>query len=85
MTTWVADRGPGLPAGEETRVFDKFYRLPSSAARGGAGLGLTICRAIVMAHGGAIWAEARSGGGARFCFTLPRGPEPPGAPEGTGL
>ncbi len=79
----VADRGPGIPPGEETRVFEKFYRAPSATAAGGVGLGLTICRGIIMAHGGRIWAENRPGGGALFRFTLPLdGPPPPaGVPE----
>jgi two-component system sensor histidine kinase KdpD len=65
----VADRGPGLSAGEDTRIFEKFYR--GMHTHGGAGLGLTICRGIIEAHGGRIWAEPRDGGGARFRFTLP--------------
>ena len=65
----VADRGPGIPAGEETRIFDKFYRL-HPPREGGVGLGLTICRGIIESHGGRIWAENRSGGGAMFRFTL---------------
>ena len=72
----VADRGPGLPLGEEERVFEKFYQ----AARGplrGAGLGLTICRSIVEAHGGKIWAANRPAGGAAFIFTLPLAPAAP--------
>ena len=66
----VADRGPGLPPGEEERIFDKFYRA-KPAREGGVGLGLTICRGIVEAHGGRIWAEHRGGGGARFRFAIP--------------
>jgi two-component system sensor histidine kinase KdpD len=78
----VADRGPGLAPGEEQRVFDKFYRAKSEGGRGGVGLGLTICKAVVEAHGGRIWAENRPDGGARFCFLLPQ-PEqlPPPHPE----
>jgi K+-sensing histidine kinase KdpD len=64
----VADHGSGLNADELERVFDKFYHSPSSP---GAGLGLAICRAIVNAHGGRIWADNRKGGGAVFRFTLP--------------
>jgi two-component system sensor histidine kinase KdpD len=71
----VADRGPGIPAGEEDRIFEKFVR--GSASGGGIGLGLTICRAIVQAHGGRIWAENRPGGGALFRFTLPLEGKPP--------
>jgi len=69
----VADRGPGLPPGDEQRIFEKFYRARAPAARNGSGvgLGLTICRGIVEAHGGRIGAENRSGGGAVFRFTLP--------------
>lgn len=66
----VADRGPGIPVGDESRIFDKFYR-GSLAREGGVGLGLTICRGIVEAHGGRIWAENRSGGGALFRFSIP--------------
>ena len=77
----VADRGPGLPKGEERRIFDKFY---GGGATAGAGLGLTICRAIVEAHGGRIWAENRPGGGAIFRFSVSAGepPRPPGMPGG---
>ena len=67
----VADRGPGLSPEEETRIFDKFYRAPGTPSQGGIGLGLTICRGIITAHGGRIWAENRTGGGAVFRFTLP--------------
>jgi len=70
MIVEVADRGPGVPVGEEVRIFDKFYRA-QPAREGGIGLGLTICRGIVEAHGGRIWMENRSGGGAVFRFTIP--------------
>ena len=72
----AADRGPGIHPEEESRIFDKFYR-GKSAREGGVGLGLTICRGIVEAHGGRIWAENRSGGGALFRFTLPLSEEQP--------
>jgi two-component system sensor histidine kinase KdpD len=71
----VADRGPGLPGGEETRIFEKFYRAEKGKG-GGAGLGLTICKGVVTAHGGRIWAQNRDGGGAAFHFTLPAGAPP---------
>jgi two-component system sensor histidine kinase KdpD len=64
----VADDGPGLPPGEEERVFEKFHR--ANAAPRGFGLGLPICRAIVTAHGGWIRAEQRDPGAA-FVFALP--------------
>jgi two-component system sensor histidine kinase KdpD len=67
----VNDRGPGIPAGEESRIFEKFHRGPSERTAVGVGLGLTICRAIVLSHGGRIWVESRAGGGASFKFTLP--------------
>jgi two-component system, OmpR family, sensor histidine kinase KdpD len=76
----VADRGPGLPAGEEEKVFEKFHRAGSLPA-GGVGLGLAICRGIVTAHGGRIWAGNRSGGGAVFCFTIPAAGTPPSVVE----
>lgn len=74
----VADRGPGLQAGDEERVFEKFYR--AQTGRGGVGLGLAICRGIVEAHGGRIWAENRAGGGASFRFELPIEGQPPTIP-----
>ncbi|MBW9106933.1 sensor histidine kinase [Paraburkholderia phenoliruptrix] len=83
----VDDNGPGLPAGMEARVFEKFTRGEKESAKPGIGLGLAICRAIVEAHGGSIGAinrvsaqgagplaAAGAGGrveGARFWFTLP--------------
>jgi K+-sensing histidine kinase KdpD len=68
----VADRGPGVPRGDEERVFEKFYRAPGATqGDGGIGLGLTICRAIVAAHDGKIWLENRRGGGVVVSFTLP--------------
>jgi two-component system sensor histidine kinase KdpD len=66
----VADRGPGIGAADAERIFDKFCRLRETEG-GGVGLGLTICRGIVQAHGGRIWVEERPGGGASFRFTLP--------------
>jgi len=77
----VADRGPGVPAGQEERIFEKFRRLKVADAVGGAGLGLTICRGIVHAHGGRIWADARPDGGTAFRFTIPlHGPPRDAAP-----
>ena len=68
----VSDSGPGVPRGEEERIFEKFHR--ASAAGIGMGLGLTICRGIVTAHEGKIWCENRAEGGASFRFTLPKDP-----------
>lgn len=67
----IADRGPGIPAGEEERIFEKFHRTEGAPPGKGVGLGLTISRGIVLAHGGKIWAENRPGGGAVFRITLP--------------
>ena len=72
----VADRGPGVPPAEQPRIFDKFYRI-GGAPVGGAGLGLAICRGIVMAHGGRLLVENRQGGGAEFKFQLPIDGLPP--------
>jgi two-component system sensor histidine kinase KdpD len=71
----MADRGPGIPEGQQERIFDKFTR--GKVPGGGVGLGLSICRVIIEAHGGRIWAENRPGGGAVFRFTLPVEGEPP--------
>jgi two-component system sensor histidine kinase KdpD len=73
----VADRGPGFEPGEETLVFEKFYRGHAAGTRSGAGLGLAIARGIVEAHGGQITAETRAGGGALFRFSLPLAAAPP--------
>ncbi len=67
----VTDRGPGIPPADLERVFDKFYRVLSTSHKRGSGLGLAVCRGLVEAHGGRIWAENREGGGAIFRFTLP--------------
>jgi two-component system sensor histidine kinase KdpD len=72
----VADHGHGIPAGEEQRIFEKFHRVASEGNQGGAGIGLTICRSIVEAHGGRIWADNLPSGGAAFHFALPL-TEPP--------
>src|SRR5262249_19602800 len=77
VTVTVADEGPGIPPGLEERLFDKFYRASPERAQSGVGLGLTICRAIVEAHGGTIRAENHLPHGAVFRFTLPRDEAPP--------
>ena len=80
LSVSVADDGPGLPAGREEAVFQKFTRGERESATPGVGLGLAICRAIVESHHGKIAAANRPGGGARFTFTLPLG-HPPAAAE----
>ncbi len=71
----VADSGPGVPAGDEERIFRKFER--GGNDKPGMGLGLTICRGILAVHEGALWCEPRAGGGAVFRFVLPRTEPPP--------
>jgi len=76
ITVEVADRGPGLRPGDEERVFEKFYRGAGTSERG-AGLGLAICKGIVQAHGGRVWAHTLPEGGVAFFFTLPMTEAPP--------
>jgi two-component system sensor histidine kinase KdpD len=64
----VADRGRGIPPQDLSRVFERFYSSPNGK---GIGLGLSICKGFVEAHGGSIRAENREGGGALIVFTLP--------------
>jgi len=63
----VADSGPGVAANDLERIFDSFY----TTKAGGVGIGLSICRSIIDAHGGRLWAEAHQPLGAVFRFTLP--------------
>lgn len=67
----VEDNGPGIPAGENEHIFDKFVRLQSPGAPKGIGLGLAFCRIAVEAHGGKIWVQSESGHGSTFLFNLP--------------
>jgi K+-sensing histidine kinase KdpD len=76
----VADRGPGIATGDESRLFEKFFR-GRQAGPTGAGLGLAICRGVISAHGGTIGAANRQGGGAVFRMTLPIVGTPPPAPS----
>jgi two-component system, OmpR family, sensor histidine kinase KdpD len=75
----VADRGPGIPASDLERVFDKFYRVQKGqhpvGYPMGTGLGLAVCKGLVEAHGGRIWAELREGGGLIVFVTLPAASE----------
>src|SRR5262249_27159339 len=63
----VRDSGPGIDSAHLERVFDAFFTTKSS----GTGMGLSICRSIIHAHGGRLWAEANEPRGAVFQFTLP--------------
>ncbi|MEP7301848.1 MAG: DUF4118 domain-containing protein [Caldimonas sp.] len=76
MRVEVADDGPGIRAGLETAIFEKFTRGTRESAIAGVGLGLAICKAIVEAHGGTIVAEKPEGSGAVLVFTLPLGTAP---------
>jgi K+-sensing histidine kinase KdpD len=69
----VSDAGRGLPESDLDHIFDKFYRADNSDAQAiyGYGLGLYVCRRLIEAQGGRIWAENGSSGGAVFSFTLP--------------
>ena len=68
----VSDNGPGIPAGQEKEIFNKFATFNHGDRPKGAGLGLSICQAIVMAHLGRIRAETKAEGGARFTVELPQ-------------
>ncbi len=71
----ISDTGLGIPAGEQSKIFDEFYQAPysSSLGYGGMGLGLAITRRLVELHGGKIWVESKGieGSGSKFLFTLP--------------
>jgi signal transduction histidine kinase len=73
----VVDTGPGIAAADLPYVFERFYRVDKSRARstGGAGLGLTIAKRLVEAHGGTMEATSELGEGSCFSFTLPKAPE----------
>jgi two-component system, OmpR family, sensor kinase len=80
VSTWTAagsarcsvrDDGPGIPSAARPHVFDRFFRADPSRARGGAGLGLAICREIVLAHGGQIQVTSVEGEGSTFTFAIP--------------
>lgn len=73
----VLDRGAGISADEAENVFEPFYRSAATSSVSGVGIGLTVCKRLVEAHGGRVWARAREGGGSEFGFGL-RMTEPPG-------
>ena len=77
----VADRGPGIPPEWLPRIFDKFFRAPT-APTGGSGLGLTIVKGFVEAHGGTITAVNRPGGGVMFTLNFPQPEKPPAVEPG---
>jgi two-component system phosphate regulon sensor histidine kinase PhoR len=67
----VQDTGPGIPAAELPRIFERFYKADRARSSGGTGLGLAISRHLVEAHGGEIWAKSKVGKGSAFYFSLP--------------
>jgi two-component system phosphate regulon sensor histidine kinase PhoR len=75
VSVCVLDTGPGIPPHEQTRIFERFYRLDAGRSRdqGGTGLGLAIVKHIVQLHGGTVWVESVPGQGACFTFTLRQG------------
>ncbi len=68
----VADEGCGIAAGEQRRIFERFYRAPG-AAEEGAGIGLALVKEIVAQHGGEVQVKSRPGAGSRFAIVLPKG------------
>jgi two-component system, OmpR family, sensor kinase len=76
-TLWVADSGPGIPAVERDQIFERFHRGGDGRRRSeGAGLGLSIVRAIAEAHGGRVELDTREGAGATFTLIVPTEPPP---------
>ena len=76
MVVSIADCGPGVKADEQSRIFDKFYRgMHSSRFPGGTGMGLSIAKGIIEAHGGKITVSGRAEGGSIFSVQLPLSPE----------
>jgi signal transduction histidine kinase len=67
----VLDRGQGIPESELENVFTPFYRSPRTSAAPGAGIGLAVCKRLIEAQSGTIWARPREGGGTEFGFALP--------------
>jgi PAS domain S-box-containing protein len=66
----VSDTGPGIPREHLSKIFDRFWQAPGTKQKG-SGLGLSIAKGIVQAHGGTIWADSEFGQGSSFFFTLP--------------
>ena len=71
VAVWVSDAGPGLPAGDPGRLFERFYRGDNAQRPGSAGLGLAIAHAVALGHGGSIEARSAESGGAEFVIHLP--------------
>ena len=73
----VSDEGPGIAPEDLPRIFDRYFQGPHGPAAHGVGLGLSIVRGIVEAHGGRLWVESEAGRGSSFFFTLPLAPGEP--------
>jgi signal transduction histidine kinase len=71
----VSDDGPGIPERELERIFEKFYRSPGHHRVAGTGMGLTVAREILRAHGGDILVKNLPQGGAEFCLVLAAAPQ----------
>ncbi len=84
-TVEVADRGPGVPAEERERIFERFYRGRARGSEGGFGLGLAIGRELAERMGGTLTLEDRHGGGTRFTLSLPRSRGPALGPDAAPL
>jgi two-component system sensor histidine kinase KdpD len=78
----VVDQGFGIPAEDQSHVFEKFFRVQRPETVSGIGLGLPISKGLVEAHGGRIWAQNRPGGGTVVTMTLPRSVAEPPPQEG---
>lgn len=87
LRLWITDAGPGLSAYDARHVFDRFSRGSAGSKRnkGGAGLGLSIVKAIADAHRGSAWVTSKEGEGATFGLELPAGPESTSLDDGAGV
>jgi two-component system, OmpR family, phosphate regulon sensor histidine kinase PhoR len=73
VVTWIRDPGVGVPAADQGRIFERFYKVDRARVRGrgGTGLGLSIARHVVETHGGRIWVDSVEGAGSTFSFVIP--------------